>query len=389
MIKLVHISDLHLGKTLHGYKLLDDQEYILNQIIEKTIEYDADGLLIAGDIFDSAQRSEGAVKLWSDFLNKLSDHSLKAYIIAGNHDSGEKVAFAVQVFEKQDINIVGTYKGDIPHYCLKKDDIDVNIYLLPYVSKQRVHSYHQEEKIDTYDDAFRAVIGRADINEDQCNILVAHQFVRGGSTDSLIGGSENLKTRTCGTIEQIDSSCFDQFDYVALGHLHAPQYIGAGNKVRYSGTPLKYHTSESEHDKSMTLLTIDDDLSIDIKTIPLKPLHDICHVVGYFDELCKPEKVEAYKNHYVYMTLKDKPGSLTAPATTLHSYYPLFLTCDYEQQDSEILQKYDSTGNVKDKDFLEIFEDFYGVMRPDENVSDEELNVVKDIAKEVGLIDEA
>ncbi len=237
-MKLLHVADLHLGKSLGDFDLKNDQRYLLNQILEIVQTQSVDAVLIAGDVYDKAIPSEAATGMLDYFLSELAKKNVSVFMVSGNHDSDERLNYGSNLFATNRIFITTKYEGTISVQTLKCGEEEADIYLLPFVKASQVRYYLKEAKIESYDDAVRAVLENAHIDKERQNVLVAHQFVMGKSEDPELSGSESLGTQSVGTVEKIGYDCFDAFDYVALGHIHSPQQV-ARKEVRYGGSPLK------------------------------------------------------------------------------------------------------------------------------------------------------
>ena len=225
-MKLLHLGDLHIGKSLLDFSLIDDQRYILDQIVGIADKRKVDAVLIAGDIYDRAIPSEEAVSLFDYFLRTLATKHIKTFVISGNHDSDERLNFGSTLFEANEVYISSKFEGKLYKKELKDKKEVVNIYLLPFVKASQVKHFYPDAEIETYEDAVRTIVENTDINKKEINILVAHQFVAGKGGKTILSGSESVAVQNVGLVEQIGTSCFDCFDYVALGHIHAPQQLG-------------------------------------------------------------------------------------------------------------------------------------------------------------------
>ncbi len=304
-MKLFHLSDLHIGKIVNGYQMLDDQKYILKCILREVENEKPDGVIIAGDLYDVPTPSVAAVQVFDSFISKLSQNGIKVYIASGNHDSGERVSFGSDLMSFAGVYMAKPYSGSIYKVTDDTDSVPVNIFLLPYIKPRSVRSIDGFEDVDSYDSAVRAVFARESFNSEEMNILVAHQFVTGASTCES-------EERAIGGIENIDSDAFDMFDYVALGHIHGPQYVGknrpgdGGTVIRYCGTPLKYSFSEESHKKSITVIDIDGK-SLGISEIPLIPLYDMAELRGTFEEVMSDNfRPDVKSDAYVKIVLTDE-----------------------------------------------------------------------------------
>lgn len=300
-MKILHSSDLHIGKRVNEYSMLDEQQYILREILDIAQAEQPDAIILAGDIYDKSVPSAEAVSLFDDFLVGLSQLGKAIFIISGNHDSAERVAFASRIMQVSKIYLSPVYDGQIRPVVLHDGSSEVAFYLLPFIKPSVVLHYAEPgTEIKTYDDAMRYVISTMDIDASRSNVLITHQFVTGAkrseSEDTVIGGLDN-----------IDASAFDPFDYVALGHLHRPQYCGR-ETIRYSGSPLKYSFSEVDDNKSVTIVEIKAGQAPVITERPLKPLHEWYDLRGTYDELTARDFYDGkgYQEAYVRITLTDE-----------------------------------------------------------------------------------
>lgn len=283
-MKLMHVGDLHLGKSLGDFDLTEDQEYLLDQLLGIVEKQSVDAVLIAGDVYDKAIPSEAATRMLDYFLSNLAKQNVYVYMVSGNHDSDERLNYGSNLFETNHIFISTKYDGNLYKQTLKIGKDEADIYLLPFVKASQVRHFLPDAKIESYDDAVRAILEKADIDESRNNVLVAHQFVMGKSEDPELSGSESLGTQSVGTVEKIGYDCFDQFDYVALGHIHSPQQVGR-KEVRYSGSPLKYSLSEVNNEKSVSLITVSGKGKVEIELMPIKPMRNMRHLKGKIKDL--------------------------------------------------------------------------------------------------------
>ena len=299
-MKLIHLSDLHLGKRVNEFSMLEDQRYILSEILHLVDQEQPDGVLIAGDVYDKSVPSGEAVTLLDDFLVALSRRNLQVFLISGNHDSPERLAFGGRLMAGSGIHVAPVYQGRVDPIPLEDQYGPVNIYLLPFLKPTQVRRWFPDREIATYTDALAAAVEAMGVDTTGRNVLVAHQFVTGAtrcdSEDISVGGTDN-----------VDASVFAPFDYVALGHIHGPQRVGR-DTVRYCGTPLKYSFSEARQQKSLTLVELGDKGDISIRTLPLTPLHDLVELRGSYEELTLRSFYEhtSYRQDYVHITLTDE-----------------------------------------------------------------------------------
>ena len=238
-MKFLHLGDLHLGKTLSDFDLIEDQRYILDQILHIADKESIDGVFIAGDVYDKSIPSGAATKLLDYFMIKLAQKEIKVFMVSGNHDSDDRLNYGSALFASNQIFISAVFDGTIHKQSFASGDTGIDIYMLPFVKASQVRHYFPDENIECYDDAVRTIIKNMSINPQNKNILVAHQFVAGTGEDPELAGSESVGTQSVGMVEKIGYACFDDFDYVALGHIHSPQRVGR-DEIRYSGSPLKY-----------------------------------------------------------------------------------------------------------------------------------------------------
>ena len=280
-MKLIHLSDLHLGKRVNEFSMIEDQKYILDEILRIIDKEEPDGILLAGDLYDRPVPSAEAVQLFDSFLTRLAKRKLPVYAIGGNHDSAERIAFGAHIMSSSGICMSPVYDGKTAKYCLMDSYGEVWIHLLPFIRPSVVrHALSGEEsaeEIRTYQEAVQAAVEHMEIEKDKRNVLVAHQFAVG----AVSCDSEEI---TVGGIDQIEVSVFSDFDYVALGHIHSPQNVGSP-KIRYCGTPLKYSFSESGQQKSVTVVELLEKGNLEVREIPLKPLRDMRKLKGTYMEI--------------------------------------------------------------------------------------------------------
>lgn len=383
-MKLLHLGDLHIGKSVNDYSMIDDQIYILNQILTIIDEQKVDAVFIAGDVYDKTVPSEEAVRVLNDFLCQLADRQIKTFIVSGNHDSDERLNFGSALFESNGIYISSKYEGRLYKQTVEDENGQVNIYLLPFVKASQVKHFFPEAEIDSYDKAVHVILESAKIDKRERNILVAHQFVIGKSEEPRLGGSENAAVQNVGTVEKISSDCFNMFDYVALGHIHSPQSIGR-DSVRYSGSPLKYSLSEINNEKSVPIVTIGRKGSLDVELIKLKPLRDMRHLKGRMEQLLDKRNINA-TDDYIYLTLTDETPISDAMAI-IRQYYPNTMKLDYENSHTREMEAIDFSKVTCEKSFPELISDFYHMMFGCD-INEEEMKIMLEVAKEAGVIDE-
>lgn len=384
-MKFLHLGDLHLGKTLSDFDLIEDQRYILDQILCIAEKESVDGVLIAGDVYDKSVPSEAATKLLDYFLNKLADKEIKVFMVSGNHDSDDRLNYGSMLFASNQIYISAVFDGTLHKQSLADGDVGIDIYMLPFVKASQVRHYFPNEKLENYDAAVRTIIRNTIINKNHKNILVAHQYVSGKGEDPALGGSESLGTQSVGMVEKIEYNCFDDFDYVALGHIHSPQRVGR-DEVRYAGSPLKYSLSEVNNEKSVSLITVSANEKVKIELVPLKPMRDMRHIKGTLKELLDKKNVKA-PDDFIYATLTDE-DIINDAMGIFQQVYPNTVRIDYDNSHTREIEQVDISRIVKNKTFSELIGDFYRLMYGCE-MTEEEMDVVRTAAREAGVINEA
>ena len=320
-MKLMHISDIHLGKRVYDFSMIKDQEYILERILDICDEERPDAVLIAGDVYDRSMPSTEAVNLFDDFMYELASRELEVFVISGNHDSAERLAVNSRLIKKSGVHIARAYDGKIEAVPLNDEYGEVIVYMLPFIKPVNVKQFFPEADINSYEDAVMQAISEADVDETKRNVIIAHQFVTGAKRSE----SEEIAV---GGLDNISADCFDAFDYAALGHIHGPQNLG--ERVRYSGTPLKYSFSEVDHNKSVSMAELGAKGDLDIRTISLVPLHDMRIIKGKFDELTdKNYYSKQTRDDYLKVVLTDETDVLEAFAR-LSDIYPNLMNLEYD-----------------------------------------------------------
>ncbi|MBP3597295.1 MAG: exonuclease SbcCD subunit D [Clostridia bacterium] len=356
-MKFIHLSDLHIGKTILEQSIIEDQEYMLNQILEIIKKEKIDAVLIAGDVYDRSVPSSEAVNLLDEFLNNLIKKiKVKVFIISGNHDSKERLNFGSRIFENDGLYIQTSYDGFIRNVSLDDEYGKLNIYMMPFVKPADVKNYFEEE-ISGYDDAFRKIMAKEEVNQEERNIILTHQFITAGNSEPEKCESETL---ILGGTENVDISNFDKFDYVAIGHIHGPQRIGRDN-ARYSGTMLKYSFSEVNHKKSVVVIDFKEKDNLEYKLIPLKPLRDMRVIEGPIEELLKEENYKGTNlNDFIRVIITNEEPVYDAIGQ-IRRVYPNTLRLDIKNSKSAQNLESDFTkiDSIKQKDELELFDEFF------------------------------
>ena len=383
-MKIMHLGDLHIGKSLGDFDLYEDQKYILEQILNLIKEKSVDVLLIAGDVYDKAIPGEKSVQLLDYFLKRLVETGIKTYMISGNHDSDERLNFGSSLFESNNIYINSKFNGILKKYSLYDEFGELNIYLLPFVKASQVQHFFPEEKIDSYDMAVRTIIKHSDFDIGKRNILVAHQFVA-GKDDPEIAGSEGLSVHNVGMVEKIGYGSLAEFDYVALGHIHSPQSVGLKH-IRYCGSPIKYSLSEVNNNKSVPIITFKDKGEVLVEFAPLLPMRDIRHLRGNIKNLLDKKNI-SMENDFIYATLTNE-YIVNDAIGIFREYYPNTVKIDYDNSHTKEIENVDITRITQNKTFDELIRDFYMQMYSCD-MDEEELEIMKWAAKEAGVGNEA
>ena len=384
-MKFLHLGDLHLGKTLGDFDLIEDQKYILDQILHITEEESIDGVLIAGDVYDKSVPSEAATKLLDYFLIALAAKRIKVFMVSGNHDSDERLNFGSTLFASNQIFISAVFDGTLHRQSFVDGDTEVAVYMLPFVKASQVRHYFPDEDINSYDDAVRAIIRNTLIDKRNKNILVAHQFVAGKGEDPALAGSESVGTQSVGMVEKIGYDCFDDFDYVALGHIHSPQKVGR-EEIMYAGSPLKYSLSEANNEKSVSLISVSAEDGVKTELVSLKPMRDLRHIRGTLKELLDKENVKA-PDDFIYATLTDEE-IINDAMGVFQQTYPNTVRIDYDNSHTREIEQVDISRIAENKSFPELIGDFYRQMYGCE-ITEEEMDVMRTAAREAGVINEA
>lgn len=374
-MKLIHLSDLHIGKRVNEFSMLEDQAYILKRIVNIIDDEKPDGVLIAGDIYDKSVPSAEAVELFDDFLVRLAKRNLQVFIISGNHDSPERLAFGCRLIDASGIHLSPVYGGNIAPYSLRDEYGEVSIFMLPFIKPANVRRFFPESKCDSYTDALGVIIQNMSVNTASRNVIVTHQFITGASRsdseDISVGGSDN-----------IDVSIFEGFDYVALGHIHGPQNIGS-ERVRYSGTPLKYSFSEASHNKSVTVVELGEKGTVSVRAIPLVPQHDMVEIKGTYSELTLKSYYEGttYQDDYLHITLTDEEDVPDAIGK-LRVIYRNLMKLDYDNKRTRENAEIDGADAVESKSPFDLFSEFYELQN-NVPLSEEQSAFMKDMIERI------
>jgi len=380
-MKLIHLSDLHLGKRVNEFSMIEDQKYILNQILSIIDEEQPDGILLAGDLYDRPVPSAEAVQLLDSFLTRLAKRKIPVYAISGNHDSAERIAFGSHIMSSSGICMSPVYDGKTAKYCLMDNYGEVWIHLLPFIRPAVVrHVFAGEEgaeEIRTYQEAVQAAVEHMDLDTEKRNVLVAHQFVVG----AMSCDSEEI---TVGGIDQIEGAVFRDFDYVALGHIHSPQNVG-NDRIRYCGTPLKYSFSEAGQQKSVTVVELGEKGTLEVREIQLKPFRDMRKLKGTYMAITSLSNYQDTNTEdYVQITLTDEEDIVDG-MQKLRTIYPNLMRLEYDNCRTRENQKVTGTETVEKKSELEYFEEFFELQN-NQPMNEEQRKFSEELIRKLGEV---
>ena len=373
-MKFIHISDLHIGKRIYERSLIEDQKHILDEILGVIGDEKPDAVFIAGDIYDKAVPSAEAVAVFDDFLCRLSGMHTETFVISGNHDSPERIAFGSALIDPTGIHLSPVFSGAPAPYPVKDRFGEVDIYMLPFVRTPDVRAAFPDEELNSLEDALRVVFDHIEKTPGRRSVLVAHQFVSGAGT----AGSET--SVFVGGSDMVGTDVFGRFDYIALGHIHKPQNVT--DRIRYCGTPLKYDFSEANDEKSVTVGEMDADGKVTLHTVPLTPLHDMKCVTGSFDEVCGLPPCD----DYIRVTLTDNDPVIDA-AGRLRPMFKGLLEIRYDNERTRLDETISQTEDSQ-RDYIDIFAELYekqnGVPLDDEK-REIMLGVIDEVLSEVNM----
>ncbi|MBQ8507684.1 MAG: exonuclease SbcCD subunit D [Clostridia bacterium] len=371
-MNFLHISDLHIGKKLCGKSLIDDQRHILSEILEMARRKDVNALLLAGDIYDKSQPGGEAVELAGWFLTELAATGKPCFIVSGNHDSAEQVAYCRSILSGAKLYVSPAYAGPAERHVLRDENGEVHVYLLPFVRPAQVRRAHPEraKEIAGYADALRVAVEEMRIDPSVRNVLVAHQFVCGAHDMELTDSEE----RMVGGVDAVPADIFAGFDYVALGHLHAPQRV-KGDRIRYAGSPLKYSLSEEKQRKAALLVKLAD--GFEVEALPYHPLRDVKGISGTLEELTG----ETIDRDYVFVTLTDELPPLDALGSLLLSY-PNLVQHRIRNSRSGEAADFVQAERVEEKNPLEHFVEFFATQNAGAEPTVRQMEIMKKVIEE-------
>ena len=373
-MKLIHLSDLHIGKRVNEVSMIEEQAFVLPQILSIIDEEKADAVLIAGDVYDKSVPSAEAVTLFDDFLVRLAKRNVPVLIISGNHDSPERLAFGNRLLELNRIHISSVYGGEDQSVTLSDEHGQVTFHLLPFVKPAHVKRFFPEETVESYTDACRVAVENMNLDPNSRHVLLTHQFVTGAATceseELSVGGSDN-----------VDASVFDAFDYVALGHIHGPQNIGS-DRIRYCGTPLKYSFSEADHRKSVTVVALGQKGALKIDLRPLTARHDLRVLRGSFAQLTdKAFYTATTADDYLHLVLTDEED-IPEAVGRLRVIYPNMMKLSYDNTRTRSNRIIDGACEVQSKSPIALFEELYQKQN-NQPMSDEQRSFVAELLEAI------
>lgn len=373
-MKIMHLSDLHIGKKVNEYSMLQDQIYILKEILRIIDNEKVETVIIAGDVYDRSLPPNEALELFDEFLYQLSSRNVNVFVISGNHDSPERISYGGRMMTENKIFLSHVYDGNVKPITLNDDYGEVNFYLLPFVRPADIRRYFPDENIENYTDAVKVAIDNMNVDFSERNILVTHQFVTGAelseSEDIIVGGTDN-----------VSGEVFDGFDYVALGHIHREQTVGKDN-IRYCGTPLKYSFSEAKNIKSVTILDFNDKGNIEYSKIPLTPFRDMREIRGTYYELTLKSSYESTNTEdYLHITLTDEEDIPDAIGK-LRSIYPNIMKLDYDNLRTRGSGTVDAIENIESKSPFELFSDLFK-QQNNQDMSEEQEEIMRNLIDKI------
>lgn len=373
-MKIMHLSDLHIGKKVNEYSMLQDQIYILKEILQIIDDEKVETVIIAGDVYDRSLPPNEALGLFDEFLYQLSGRNVNVFVISGNHDSPERISYCGRMMTENKIFLSPVYDGNVKPITLNDDYGEVNFYLLPFVRPADIRRYFPDENIENYTDAVKVAIDNMNVNFNERNILVTHQFVTGAelseSEDIIVGGTDN-----------VSGEVFDGFDYVALGHIHREQTVGKDN-IRYCGTPLKYSFSEAKHIKSVTILDFNDKGNREYSKIPLTPFRDMREIRGTYYELTLKSSYESTNTEdYLHITLTDE-DDIPDAIGKLRSIYPNIMKLDYDNLRTRGSGTVDAIENIESKSPFELFAELFK-QQNNQDMSEEQEEIMRNLIDKI------
>lgn len=378
-MKFMHLSDLHIGKRVNEFSLLEDQKYILERILQIAADQVPDAIMIAGDIYDKSVPPAEAVEMFDEFLTRIAQMNLPCFVISGNHDSPERIAFGARIMTAQNIHMSKVFDGTLEPKVMEDEIGPVNIYMLPFIKPAQVRRFYPEDPVESYQAGVEVVLSHSGVDPAARNVLIAHQFVTSAGKEPLRSESESASV---GGLENVDASTFAAFDYVALGHLHAPQWIGR-ETIRYAGSPLKYSFSEARHTKSVTMVYLGGKNRVRIDTLPLQPLRDMRAIKGPLRELISQSAYAGTNTEdYIHITLTDEEEIMDAIGK-VRTVYPNVMRLEYDNQRTKNMNTGLSAQEIHLQAPVQLFQEFYQLQNNVE-MDDEKVRIVRELLEKLG-----
>lgn len=368
-MRFLHTADLHLGRKLNELPLLEDQKFLLQQIVEIAVREKIDAVLIAGDIYNKSSPASDAMMVFDGFLSQLAQNGIKVFMISGNHDSGNRISYLSSLICKADIYTCEGFDGTLQQVTLEDEFGELNIFMMPFVRPAQIRKFYPDEEITSYEDAVKVIFQHSSVNESERNILLCHQFVTGAE----LSDSEDFAV---GTLDSMDASLFDAFDYVALGHLHKAQKVKR-ESLRYSGSIMKYSLSEANHKKSIVVLNMSE-TAVEVQVLPLEQPKDIRKVKGTLEEILGM----AYSEDYVSVVLQDEfvpPDARVSVATVFPNMIKLSVENSRNREYVEVIE----AESIELKSKMQLFEDFYQTQSGGTLPDPEQRKLMETILKEL------
>lgn len=372
-MRILHLADLHLGKKVNGFNMIEDQAFAMKEIVKVVDEEAVDVVVIAGDIYDQSVPSSESMGVFDDFLTSLRKLDIKIIMVAGNHDSVERLSFASRLMTNSEIYISKPFKNTIEKVVLEDGYGEINFYLMPFLKPIYVKAYHEDVKIDDFQTAINLVTKNIDLDESKRNVMISHQFIIGAeqsdSEELYLGGSEAISIDT-----------YEGYDYVALGHIHKKQSFRDG-KIRYPGSLLKYSKSEVNYSKALTIVDMKEKGQVEIVEKQINNLRDMRIIEGYFEDIIEHAPADLHKEDYVHINLFDEDQVFDAQSR-LRDIYPNLMSLMYSNMQQMLDVESIDIDLENKKDPFELFNEFYEY-RKNKKLDYEKKVLVKEIINDV------
>ncbi|MBQ2976924.1 MAG: exonuclease SbcCD subunit D [Clostridia bacterium] len=369
-MRFLHIADLHLGKQMNDLSLLADQEAALDQVIQIADAEKVDAVLIVGDVYQRTSPQAEAMALFDRFVSRLAEAGKKIFVISGNHDSALRISYFASLVKDAGVHVTEAFDGEMQHVTLQDAEGGMTVWMLPFLRPAQVKRALPEEKITSYQDAVQAVLRHANVDFKKRNLLMCHQFILGCE----VSDSEELSV---GSLDHMDGAIFDGFDYVALGHIHKPQKV-LRDTLRYAGSPLKYSFSEAQHKKSVVIVDMQEKGNVQVRLVPLYPLHDVRLIEGKLDEIMQMP----YSEDYVWITIHDELPPPDAKVT-LSVNFPNMMKFSVVNSRTKFDLDVSAAEAMENKTVAELFSDFYRLQNNDQPPGEMHMQVLEKVIREL------